>query len=404
MKCRAFVAALIVTLSLSVHSADAKEFVREYIYHAGETDSLISSRSIATEQIKRALLEELGTFLVSRTEVKDAKLTTDEIVSYTAGSVILIKIDERWNGSEYWMKAMISADPDQVARAILALKNNEEKADELKKLRADADRSMQEIERLKKELADLRKSGKEDAKKVAAIQKDYDRAVAGLSAEEINKKAFVLVRQKKYREAVEMLDEAIVASPTSSILYRTRTMIYTYYLKEYDKAVESATQAITVFPNEDSLYSSRCGTYNQMKQYDKALQDCRRAIELKPTILGYYTQTAYTLKLSKNYEAALDVLNQGLSVRPEQPALYHSRGQVYALMGQHRKAVDDFSKAIDMTVHADRAVTYLESRSISYDALGMHDEARADLEKAARQGYQPAIDRLTRMKRTSNIR
>ena len=47
--------------------AETKTFVREYTYQASEIDSKISCRIIALEQVKRLLLEEIGTYLESVT-------------------------------------------------------------------------------------------------------------------------------------------------------------------------------------------------------------------------------------------------------------------------------------------------------------------------------------------------
>jgi len=48
---------------MPIHFADAeiKTFVKEYTYHAGDEDSRNSSRTIALREVKRLLLEELGT-------------------------------------------------------------------------------------------------------------------------------------------------------------------------------------------------------------------------------------------------------------------------------------------------------------------------------------------------------
>ena len=50
--------------------AETKVFIEEYTYQASEADSKILSRAIAFEQVKRLLLEKLGTYLESETEVK----------------------------------------------------------------------------------------------------------------------------------------------------------------------------------------------------------------------------------------------------------------------------------------------------------------------------------------------
>jgi hypothetical protein len=46
-------------LSVSVY---AKTFEREYTYRASEADSKITSRAIALNQVKTALLEEIGVY------------------------------------------------------------------------------------------------------------------------------------------------------------------------------------------------------------------------------------------------------------------------------------------------------------------------------------------------------
>jgi len=51
--------------------AETKVFVEEYTYQASEADSKMSSRTIAFEQVKRLLLEKLGTYLEGETEVKN---------------------------------------------------------------------------------------------------------------------------------------------------------------------------------------------------------------------------------------------------------------------------------------------------------------------------------------------
>ena len=52
-------------------SAQSKTFIKEYTYQASEADSKLSCRTIALEQVKRLLLEELGVYLISKTEVRN---------------------------------------------------------------------------------------------------------------------------------------------------------------------------------------------------------------------------------------------------------------------------------------------------------------------------------------------
>lgn len=89
---------LTVLLAVNLAFAEPKSFIKEYTYQAGESDSKLSCRAIALEQVKRLLLEELGTYLESQTEVRNFQLTKDQIVTYTSGVVMSVIINEEWNG------------------------------------------------------------------------------------------------------------------------------------------------------------------------------------------------------------------------------------------------------------------------------------------------------------------
>ena len=155
---------------------------REYTYRASDADSKLSSRTIAMEQVKRLLLEELGTYLVSNTEVKNTALSKDEIVTYSAGWVATVVVKEVWNGEDYYLKAKITADTDEVAKAISLMHDDHDRAAELKQLRNQANDTLKEVQRLRKELAAIKLSTKSGTTaKVETIQKDYDKAVARLA-------------------------------------------------------------------------------------------------------------------------------------------------------------------------------------------------------------------------------
>ncbi len=179
-----FMAATILAGS-QVAIAKPVTLTREYTYRASEADSKLTCRTIALEQVKRLLLEELGTFIVSNTELRDSALTKDEIVTYTSGWVATVIIEEKWNGAEYYMKANIKADSDDVAKAIASMHDDRERSIELKKLREDASNSLKEIERLRKELGKAKSFNmSSDREKTVALRKEYDLAVARLAANE----------------------------------------------------------------------------------------------------------------------------------------------------------------------------------------------------------------------------
>ncbi len=89
---------LLVLFIPSFTSAESKTFVKEYTYQASEYDSKMSCRTLAIEQVKRLLLEELGTYLESHTEIVNFQLKKDQITALTAGIVQTKILKEKWDG------------------------------------------------------------------------------------------------------------------------------------------------------------------------------------------------------------------------------------------------------------------------------------------------------------------
>ena len=157
MKIRSIITAVCIVSIVSYFiipaaSAETKTFIKEYNYQAGDEDSKNSCRVIALREVKRLLLEELGTYLESETEVKNFQMTKDQIVTLTAGVVQTELIEEKWNTEnlKYWLKAKIKANPQDVTKAIDSLRKDREKVKELEELRKKSEELLKENERLTK--------------------------------------------------------------------------------------------------------------------------------------------------------------------------------------------------------------------------------------------------------------
>jgi hypothetical protein len=136
--------------------AETVEFVKEYTYRAGEMDSKVSSRSIALQEVKRALLEKLGIYLIAETEVREYRMTKDQITTLTAGVVGTEILQERWDGFSYYLQARVFVDPDSVARQIKEIGKDRERIQELQEARRRVNDALQEAARLREELKMVR--------------------------------------------------------------------------------------------------------------------------------------------------------------------------------------------------------------------------------------------------------
>jgi hypothetical protein len=116
----------------------------------GARDTKEDAMRLATEAAKRNALEQVATYLESITVVESVDITRDEITTYTAGLVVVH--DQQTNLSLDGDAVIITVDltsqidTEEVAQAILALRENEDARHQLAALKRDIDDLHQELE------------------------------------------------------------------------------------------------------------------------------------------------------------------------------------------------------------------------------------------------------------------
>lgn len=320
--------------------AETKTFIKEYTYQASEDDSRNSSRVIALREVKRLLLEELGTYLESETDVKNFRLTRDQITTLTAGIVQTEIIEEKWDGRFYWLKSKIAADEDNVVQSINELRKDREKTKELEAMRQKSDDLLKENKRLRKELASA-KDGDRDARKVA-----YDKSIKELSAAEwIEKGQAVQGRDDDFKGAIDAFSHAIELDPKNIKAYYFRARISGKY-----PAMSDYSKLLSIEPNTSEDYLIRAWTYKELEKRDLALQEFAKAIEtasgIKEKAAAYDDRGRYTALFDNN--RALQDFSRAIELDPDDKSYYISRGQTYWALKKNDPALRDFNKAIEL--------------------------------------------------------
>lgn len=109
-------------LTAGIVAAQEKVFIKDYFYQASENDSKVSSRQKALIEVKTQILEEIGTYIESyvnytvESDTKDVSKSFfgKEIKQITAGRLEVKVLEENWNGIEYYVKAQVVVDPDEI--------------------------------------------------------------------------------------------------------------------------------------------------------------------------------------------------------------------------------------------------------------------------------------------------
>lgn len=336
-------ACLLALSTVAQVSAASVTLTREYTYQAGDADSKLSSRSIALEQVKRLLLEELGTYLISNTVVKDSQLSKDEIITYTAGAVVTVILEEKWDGSTYYLKVKLTADPDDVARSLSAIKNDNERSAELAELRNQANESLKEIERLNKALANLKQvSPVKGSDQAAELLKQYEVNAGQLAAKEFLEQGIMLRNEKKY-----------------------------------DRAVDAFTRAIKLAPGWDQPYVGRGAVYGSLNDYSKSAIDLEHATKLNPQNMLALSFHGVSLMQQGMQSNGITEIKQAVDTEPGNVFTNINMGWALLQMNQPRKSLFFLTKAIKLS-HQKNGRAYL-LRAKAFRELGEREKAKADI-------------------------
>jgi len=301
-------AIILVLFSAGLSFAANVTFIKEYTYQASEIDSKVTARAIALEQVKRLVLEELGTYLMAETEVKNFQLTKDKVVVLAAGIVQTEILNEKWNGEKYHLKVRIKADTKEVSSAIDRLRKDAQKSKELEDVRKKADEAIKEIERLKSELEAV----KADKNK----QKEYARAVNILSAVDWYKRGHALFIAGDYQEAIYAFSQTIKLNPKSARAYNMRGFLYSIH-RDYKKALADFNYVTELDAKNVEAYVNRGFLYSMMKKYREAIKNFDKAIEIDPTYAGAYLKRGGAYVMIGNYQKAFQDIERAVELDSE---------------------------------------------------------------------------------------
>ncbi len=144
--CLAFVA---TSSAASLALADIRVVNAQGEHRMGDRDTREDAIRLATEVAKRNALEQVATYLESVTVVHDMDVTRDEIRTYTAGLVVVLnqQVATTLDGDVVVVRVDLLAqmDTDEVAKAITALRENEDARVQLASLKKENEQLQEEL-------------------------------------------------------------------------------------------------------------------------------------------------------------------------------------------------------------------------------------------------------------------
>jgi len=145
------------------------------------------------------------------------------------------------------------------------------------------------------------------------------------------------IQSGRYKEALLEFLEAKKLNPASAELYNSMGVAY-LGLGEQDKALDAFKKAVALNPNYSQAHTNLATLYIQKRQWKSAVQECNLA------------------------------LKNPLYLTPE--SAYNNRGYAYQMMGEEKKAVEDYYRAIRYNPRFTKAYENLISYYVSKERMG----------------------------------
>jgi len=228
--------------------------------------------------------------------------------------------------------------------------------------------------------------------------------------------AVVLIKQKRYEEAIQHCNKAIEFEPACAKAYNNRGNAR-FSIGDHDGALADYAQAIQYDPNNVLAYYNR-GTIRKVNGLlDKAIADFSKVVALAPHFAKVYGDRADAYVKLRRLGPALQDLDQLIKLQPRSASAYYARGKTFAWLGNYKRAIEDCNRAVELDsalidAYNVRAVAHIalmnysqaikdcsvvirfnpeyamayNNRAVAYFRIQQYDEARADVAKCQQLG------------------
>lgn len=247
---------LIINIGLS------KTYIKEYKYQASEYDNEKTARILTLQNLKYDLSEEVGTYiestytLISKNDNQHFKQKI-KIIALTITDLYIVS--ESWNGNEYYMKARVDIDDNDLKRKVNSYLKSQSKLDEINQL-------VNEMTDLELKIKQLK--SKSNSSNLRDYQ-DYKGAINSLEGCQYFLKGKNLYNEDKITDAKRMYLLAYEKMPLNYAINNNLGVIY-YEFKEYNKSIKHLYICINITPDGWSPYYNLGMNYIKLNQFNMA--------------------------------------------------------------------------------------------------------------------------------------
>ena len=117
--------------------------------------------------------------------------------------------------------------------------------------------------------------------------------------------------------------------------------------KDYKECIDDYTALIKLNPKNINAYANRASAKTYLNDNEGAIADYGVAAKLDDRYRWTYYNSIGNLKLSNDLKGAIDYYDKSISIYPSD-GTFANRGNAWLRMGKYKRAIKDYTKAIDL--------------------------------------------------------
>jgi tetratricopeptide (TPR) repeat protein len=182
---------------------------------------------------------------------------------------------------------------------------------------------------------------------------------------------YCLVQTKQPEKAISVFEQLVALLPKQNYP-KYDLAVLQVEAKQYEAALKILEPLLAADQSDPDLLSLASEAYEALGDTPKAVSLLREAIVLNPKNANYYVTFAALCLDHQSFQVGIDMIDAGLLRIPDDPALYISRGSLYAQLAEYDKAESDFKTAERLN----------SSQSLTSYALDLTELSKNNPEKA----------------------
>ncbi len=181
-----------------------------------------------------------------------------------------------------------------------------------------------------------------------------------------NFKANLLIKMKRYSDAVDSFDRIIQLDSTNAKAYNDRALILSGRMRQDEEALNSLDTALQIEPNNANTWFNKGMILEKVNRNSEALEAYGKATTLDPSLDRAWYRQGHVLMLTENYEEALQSLEKAKELNPNNSEALNDIGLVQTELN----SANDDPNSVDNANMAAGAMETVPEETIEFPVAG----------------------------------